>query len=42
MDPYLIVVLFLTFAIGILACIVGCEFWELQNERTFRPVDEPS
>jgi hypothetical protein len=33
MDPYLIVVVFLTIAIGILACIVACEYVELRREQ---------
>lgn len=42
MDPYLIVVVFLTFMVGLLACIVGCEYWELRRERIFEEDPEPS
>lgn len=42
MDPYLIVVLFLTLGIGVIACIVGCEYWELHRERIFEHPEESS
>jgi hypothetical protein len=42
MDPYLIVVLFLTLMIGLLACVVGCEYLELRRERTFEQDANPS